>query len=170
MDSVFPASSPPSPAQERSEALPQYGFGPELSFEKLIESNPFLFRIHTPRERSPFYDNTEPYFVGQKFNDTFTSSTFQDVSSSSSAASPYRCPSTSTYSYADVTHHLDWTTRSTSPYVSTSFSFAWVVYEATRRYHLGVKHDIEIAVIDAKAVSGRAVTAVELLRQALPKE
>lgn len=33
-----------------------------------------------------------------------------------------------------------------------------------------MKHSIEIAIIDAKAVSGRAVTAAELLRQGASKE
>ncbi|PCH36874.1 hypothetical protein WOLCODRAFT_140621 [Wolfiporia cocos MD-104 SS10] len=72
--------------------------------------------------------------------------------------------------YADVAQHLDWTTRSQSPYISTSFSFAWAIWEATRRYHHGVKHDVEIAVIDAKCVASRAVTAVELLRTAAPQD
>ncbi|KAJ7675543.1 hypothetical protein B0H17DRAFT_864328, partial [Mycena rosella] len=66
--------------------------------------------------------------------------------------------------YADVARHLDWTTRHTSPYVSTSFSLMWAVWEALRRYHFGVKHDVEIAVIDASAVAERATTAVELLQ------
>ena len=143
--------------------MPQYGFGPDVAFEQLVESNPFLFRLHTPKESSPFYDNTEPYFVGQAFTDNVNSAAF-----SASSVSPYRPPST--YTYADVSRHMDWTTRASSPYISTSFSFAWAVWEATRRYHHGMKHGVEIAIIDAKALSGRAVTAVELLRQGAPKE
>ncbi|OJT04195.1 hypothetical protein TRAPUB_5147 [Trametes pubescens] len=158
--------SPRSPAemsaQERN-ALPQYGFGAEVSFEQLIESNPFLFRVHTPKEPSPFYDNTEPYFVGPTFADNVSGSAFR-----ASTVSPYRAPST--YTYADVARHMDWTTRASSPFVSTSFSFAWAIWEATRRYHHGMKHSVEIAVIDAKALVGRAVTAVELLREGVPKD
>ncbi|KAH9947764.1 hypothetical protein B0H21DRAFT_691332 [Amylocystis lapponica] len=158
------AASLPSemPVQE----LPQYGFGIDVAFEKLVESNPFLFRVHTPKEQSPFYDRTEPYFVGQLFSDAFSSSTIH--SRSPTSPSPYRSPAKSTY--ADVARHLDWTTRSSSPYVSCSFSFAWAIWEATRRYHHSMKHSVEIAVIDAKALTGRAVTAVELLRQGDAKD
>ncbi|KAI0634193.1 hypothetical protein C8Q77DRAFT_1055846 [Trametes polyzona] len=159
--------SPRSPAQaslaEEQHALPQYGFGAEVSFEKLVDSNPFLFRVHTPKEPSPFYDNTEPYFVGPVFTDNVSGAAFQG-----STLSPFRAPSV--YTYADVSRHMDWTTRATSPFVSTSFSFAWAIWEATRRYHHGMKHSVEIAVIDAKALVGRAVTAVELLREGAPKE
>ncbi|KAI0357024.1 hypothetical protein OH77DRAFT_1588870 [Trametes cingulata] len=159
-----PRSPVEVPAQERH-ALPQYGFGAEVSFEQLVDSNPFLFRVHTPKEPSPFYDNTEPYFVGQMFADNVSSSAFR---ASGCAVSPYRAPGS--YTYADVARHMDWTTRATSPFVSTSFSFAWAIWEATRRYHHGMKHSIEIAVIDAKALVGRAVTAVELLREGAPKD
>lgn len=156
-----------SPASESSaQELPQYGFGADIAFEKLVDSNPFLFRVHTPKEQSPFYDRTEPYFVGQLFADAFSSTTIH--SRSPTSPSPYRSPGKSTY--ADVAHHLDWTTRSSSPYVSSSFSFAWAIWEATRRYHHSMKHSVEIAVIDAKALTGRAVTAVELLRQGDAKE
>ncbi|KAI0057016.1 hypothetical protein BV25DRAFT_1813125 [Artomyces pyxidatus] len=73
-------------------------------------------------------------------------------------------------SYADVANHMDWTKKSSSPYVTTSFSFAWALWEATRRYKGNMKNDIEIAVIDARAVAGRAVTALELLRKGAPDE
>ncbi|KAI8974895.1 hypothetical protein BD414DRAFT_517491 [Trametes punicea] len=162
-DSELSLRSPLDTSVQERHALPQYGFGAEVSFEQLVESNPFLFRVHTPKDPSPFYDNTEPYFVGQMFADNVSSSAFR-----SSTLSPYRAPST--YSYADVARHMDWTTRATSPFVSTSFSFAWAIWEATRRYHHGMKHAIEIAVIDAKALVGRAVTAVELLREGAPKD
>ncbi|KAI0643790.1 hypothetical protein C8Q79DRAFT_1002375 [Trametes meyenii] len=161
-DFQSPRSPQEASAQERN-VLPQYGFGAEVSFEQLVDSNPFLFRVHTPKEPSPFYDNTEPYFVGQMFADNVSSSAFR-----ASTISPYRAPSTHTY--ADVSRHMDWTTRTTSPYVSASFSFAWAIWEATRRYHHGMKHSVEIAVIDAKALVGRAVTAVELLREGAPKD
>lgn len=150
---------------EDRNALPQYGFGPDVEFENLVESNPFLFRVYTPKEPSPFYDRTEPYFIGPRFAEDFASSSFNSQDASNS---PYRSPPVSTY--ADAVQHLDWTSRSSSPYVSTSFSFAWAIWEATRRYHHGVKHSVEIAVIDARAVCGRAVTAVELLRKADPKD
>ena len=159
----MPLNGPVEASPQERNALPQYGFGADVAFEQLIDSNPFLFRVHTPKEPSPFYDNTEPYFVGQAFQDNVGASAFR-----SSAISPYSVPSTQTY--ADVSKHMDWTTKASSPYVSTSFSFAWAIWEATRRYHHGMKHGVEIAIIDAKALSGRAVTAVELLRQGAPKE
>ncbi|KAH9903482.1 hypothetical protein C8Q73DRAFT_722285 [Cubamyces lactineus] len=162
-DSELNLHSPVDASAQERHALPQYGFGAEVSFEQLVDSNPFLFRVHTPKEPSPFYDNTEPYFVGQMFADNVSSSAFR-----ASTMSPYRAPSS--YTYADVARHMDWTTRATSPYVSTSFSFAWAIWEATRRYHHGMKHSVEIAVIDAKALVGRAVTAVELLRDSTPKD
>ena len=157
------ASSHAEASAQDSNALPQYGFGSNIGFEQLIDSNPFLFRVHTPKEPSPFYDNTEPYFVGQLFHDNVGASAFRAPS-----LSPYRAPSS--YTYADVSKHMDWETRASSPYVSTSFSFAWAVWEATRRYHHGMKHGVEIAIIDAKALSGKAVTAVELLCQGAPTE
>lgn len=147
---------------ERHISLPQYGFGPELSFSTLVHQNPFLFRVHTPKPRSPFYDNTEPFFIGQKFNEYFTHN-------------PHPLPEprefiSLTTSYQDVAIHMDWTTRSSSPFISTSFSFVWSIWEALRRYQKNVKHDIEIAVIDAKAIADHAMTALELLRQSKPKE
>ena len=77
---------------------------------------------------------------------------------------------TNTMTYNDLVRHLDWTTRSSSPYVTTSFSFFWCLWEAVRRYKLGVKHDVEIAVIDARRVQGRAKTALEVLRSADDKQ
>lgn len=139
-------------------ALPQYGFGPEVSFENLLSGNPFLYRVYTPRAHSHQPDGGDSYFVGNKYGDEFI-------------AGPSHCSSPAAAStYADVVQHMDWTSRSTSPYISTSFSFAWAIWEAIRRYHINVKHDVEIAVIDAKAVADHAVTAVELLTKGTPKE
>ena len=142
-------------------ALPPYGFGPEVTFDGLVAGNPYLFRVHTPRAQPPPYDASEPYFVGAKYNDEFSSAALR---------SSFADQSTAACTYSDVVQHLDWTSRSSSPYISTSFSFAWAIWEATRRYHTGVKHDVEIAVIDARAVADRAITAVELLMRASPKE
>ncbi|KAF7790648.1 hypothetical protein EIP86_001604 [Pleurotus ostreatoroseus] len=147
-------------------SLPQYGFGPEVTFEGLVAGNPFLFRVHTPRAQPPEYDSSEPYFVGAKYSDEFSSAA---ISSSSPRSQPTE-PASSTCTYADVVRHLDWTTRQSSPYISASFSFAWAIWEAIRRYHANVKHDVEIAVIDARAVSDRSITAVELLMRGSPKE
>ena len=154
------SSTPKSP----STILPQYGFGPDLTFDKLLEGNPYLFRVHTPKTHPPTYDGTEPFFVGGKYNDEFCAAAF---------SSP--CPTTSATNganrtYADVIRHMDWTTRGESPFISTSFSFAWAIWEAIRRYHVNVKHNIEIAVIDARAVADRSVTAAELLAKGTPKE
>jgi hypothetical protein len=142
--------------------LPQYGFRSELTFNGLVEHNPFIFRVYTPKARSPFYDSSEPFFVGQKFNETHNPDP-QPLSDSHQSMA-------SMATYRDVEVHMDWTTRSSSPFISTSFSVVWSIWEALRRYHMNVKHDIEIAVIDARAVSGHSFTALELLRQAKPKE
>ncbi|THH07736.1 hypothetical protein EW145_g3183 [Phellinidium pouzarii] len=73
-------------------------------------------------------------------------------------------PAGAQMTYADLVRHLDWTTRARSPYVTTSFSFFWALWEAVRRYRLGIKHDVEIAVIDARRLRGSARTALEVLR------
>ncbi|KAJ3545363.1 hypothetical protein NM688_g5631 [Phlebia brevispora] len=146
--------------------LPQYGFGPEVTFEGLVAGNPFLFRVHTPRTQPPQYDSSEPYFVGAKYNDEFSTAAI----SSSPSHSPRTEPVSAACKYADVVQHLDWTTRASSPYISTSFSFAWAIWEAIRRYHVNVKHDVEIAVIDARVLADRSITAVELLMRGSPKE
>lgn len=166
MDSkVTSPTSPEVMPPSEMNTLPQYGFGPEVTFEGLVAGNPFLFRVHTPRSHPPQYDSNEPYFVGAKYSDEFSSAAFRSHCASSSSQGP-----SAACTYADVVQHLDWTTRSSSPYISTSFSFAWAIWEAIRRYHVNVKHDVEIAVIDARALSDRAITAVELLMRGAPKE
>ncbi|KAF8142917.1 hypothetical protein K438DRAFT_1994468 [Mycena galopus ATCC 62051] len=130
------------------EYLPQYGFGAETEFKQLVERNAFLFRVHTPKSPT----RSDAVFPALKFDQRYTFD----------ASSPSLDPPPPTY--ADVVRHMDWTTRNSSPYVSTSFSFMWAVWEAVRRYHFGVKHDIEIAVIDATALTTHAVTAVEVMR------
>ncbi|KAH7915891.1 hypothetical protein BJ138DRAFT_1176169 [Hygrophoropsis aurantiaca] len=167
MTSTLPQESV-SPSQNQMEhttgsPLPQYGFGPEYTFDSLIQDNPFLFRVYTPKQRSPFFDTTEPFFVGQKFDESFTQSVEQlPISSADSIAS--------ISTYQDVAQHMDWTQRHMSPYISTTFSFVWAIWEATRRYRVGLKHDIEIAIIDSRLLAGRAATALELLRKGEPKE
>ena len=153
-------STPKSP----STILPQYGFGPDVTFDKLLEGNPYLFRVHTPKAHPPTYDGTEPAFVGGKYNDEFSSAAFSSPCPAASATNG------ANREYADVIRHMDWTTRGSSPYISTSFSFAWAIWEAIRRYHVNVKHNVEIAVIDARAVADRSVTAAELLTKGTPKE
>lgn len=150
------ATSPTSP---RDSSLPQYGFGAEVAFDALIDTNPFLFRVYTPKHSasktvSTSDDSDVPFFLAQQFQN--------DPLASSSKSSPA--------SYTDVANHMDWTTKSTSPFVSSSFSFAWALWEAVRRYHGNMKHDVEIAVIDARLVADRAVTAVEILRKSKTKE
>lgn len=144
----------PSPSAQAIGSLPQYGFGSEYSFAELVQTQPFLFRVYTPKPRSPFFDDSEPFFVGQNCDDDLPCPMNQIAES---------------VTYEDVVRHMDWTTRSSSPFISTSFSFVWAIWEAVRRYRANVKHDIEIAVIDARAVSGRAVTALELLRKGTPQ-
>ncbi|KAF8065055.1 hypothetical protein FPV67DRAFT_167362 [Lyophyllum atratum] len=159
-----------SPSDHRSPAaatLPQYGFGTDVDFGSLVKDNHFLFRVYTPKEPSPFADDSEPSFVAPKFNERYTRSP-AEIKVPPFDSDNYSRPHTGTY--ADVAKHMDWTTRSSSPYISTSFSFIWSIWEALRRYHVGIKKDVEIAVIDASALSGRAVTAVQLLRNSLPTE
>lgn len=147
-------------------SLPQYGFGTEVEFDALLKNTHFLFRVYTPKPRHTLSDPSAPFFVGQKFDDRYTNS-YVDIAELRSC----RRKISHDASYADVIQHMDWTTRCSSPYITTSFSFMWSIWEALRRYHEQVKHDIEIAVIDARAVGDQAVTTVQLLRQAkLPKE
>ncbi|KAJ7141614.1 hypothetical protein C8R46DRAFT_968646 [Mycena filopes] len=140
----------------RSEFLPQYGFGTETKFKKLVEQNAFLFRVHTPKS---IPGAPEVPFPALRFDGRFTHS-----------ASPPDPNSSQVPTYADVVRHMDWTTRYSSAYVSASFSFMWAVWEAVRRYHLGVKHDVEIALIDATALARRTVTVVEVLQSVPPAE
>jgi hypothetical protein len=150
---------------EELSSLPQFGFNDELTFDVLVEQNPFLFRVYTPRKRSPLIHETGPFFVAQLFNEHHNSAP-APLSHPSSISKDVAASAT----YADVVRHMDWTSRTSSPYISTSFSFAWAIWEATRRYRDSMKHDIEIAVIDAQALVGRAATAVELLRKGESKE
>ena len=142
--------------------LPQYGFGPTLDFADLVGCNQFLFRVYTPKERSPFFDDTEPFFIAPKFDERYRNVTpggLKDWELDGRAA-------VANATYQDVARHMTWTTRSSSPYISTSFSPIWSIWEAVRRYHHGVKQDVEIAIIDAHAVADRAITAVSLLSKA----
>jgi hypothetical protein len=133
-----------SPARQSS--LPQYGFGVDYTFQTLAEHNSFLFRVHTPNGRSPVHLQDD-YFVAGKFE----GSPIQELPKS--------------HSLEDVASHLDLMTRSSSPYISTSFSFAWSLWEALRRYRLsGGKDDLEIAVIDSRQVLDRAITVTDVLR------
>lgn len=149
-----------------SPSLPQYGFGQDFAFASLLEQNPFLFRVHTPKERSPFADDSDPYFVASRYDERYNASpeTLPTSCPRNMVPVSQRC------SYADVANHMNWTTRSSSPFLSTSFSFVWAIWEALRRYKSNVKHDIEIAIIDASAVANQAVTALELLRKGNPKQ
>ncbi|TFK29495.1 hypothetical protein FA15DRAFT_346415 [Coprinopsis marcescibilis] len=153
----------PSPISEPAPTpLPQYGFGPDINFKTLVRNNRFLYRVYTPKERSPFADDTDPWFIAPKFDQLYARTPVEV--SSAPIIDPTEVP------YSDVEKHMDWTTKSGSPYLSTSFSFAWSIWEALRRYHQGMKKDVEIAVIDAQALSGRAATAVEMLRKSTPEE
>ncbi|KAJ6471084.1 hypothetical protein C8R47DRAFT_1054531 [Mycena vitilis] len=134
--------------------LPQYGFGTETEFKKLVEQNPFLYRVHSPKSST----HPDVPFPALRFDGRYTYD----------AGSPSVDPPAPTYS--DVARHMEWTTRHASPYISSSFSFMWAVWEAARRYHFGVKHDVEIAVIDASSIPARSITVVEILRSVPPAE
>lgn len=139
--------------------LPQHGFAKDIDFESLSKNNKFLFRVYTPKERSPFADDTYPFFVAPRFDELFSRSPV-DLPTISGAGVQW--------SYAEVAKHMEWTTRSSSSYITTSFSFSWAIWEAVRRYHLGVKKDIQIAIIDAALLVGRAATVVQLLNTSAP--
>ncbi|KAJ2922918.1 hypothetical protein H1R20_g14184, partial [Candolleomyces eurysporus] len=124
--------------------LPQYGFGSAIDFKTLLPDNPFLYRVYTPKERSPFFDESDPYFVAPQFDELYARTPVEVTSA------PITNPLDATY--ADVVTHMEWTSRSKSIFLSTSFSFAWSIWEAVRRYHHGMKRDVEIAVIDASAL------------------
>ncbi|KAG6853019.1 hypothetical protein C0991_007460, partial [Blastosporella zonata] len=140
-------------------SLPQYGFSADIEFDKLVETNHFLFRVYTPKAPSPFADDSEPIFIAPKFNERYARSP-EEIPLGYDDHDGHHHVGT----YEDVATHMDWSTKSASPYVSTSFSFIWSIWEALRRYHLGVKKDVQIAFIDASAVSKRAATAVQLLQ------
>jgi hypothetical protein len=161
-------AGPQRPSHKRMDSLPQHGFGPETSFASLVAQNPFLFRVYTPKRRRQ--RSTDPFFRGARFADDADEASFSDIEADTDGESDATGVSAARATYADVVRHLDWTTRASSPYISTSFSYAWSIWEASRRYREGVKHDVHIAVIDARALLGRATTALELLRQGDPAE
>ena len=147
-------------------SLRQYGFGPDSDFASLASSNRFLFRVHSPKHHqhelsvTSHADPEHVFALAQKF----------DRAIHSTPAVLPESIDVDALTYADVGAHMDWATRSTSPFVSTSFSFSWALWDAMRRYKENVKHDVQIAVIDALALRGQAVTAAQLLQRALPDE
>lgn len=148
-------SSRTTSAPARLSSLPQIGFGVDYTYHTLAEHNSFLFRVHSPKGKSRAYEPTGQYpfsFVAEKFN-------------GESFIDPKR-----THSYQDVATHLDLMTRSSSPYISTSFSFAWALWEALRRHRINPSADIEIAIIDARQVLDRAVTVTDILRSCPQQE
>jgi len=100
-----------SPTSSSDSSLPQYGFGAEVAFEALIETNPFLFRVYTQkhsasRPASTSDDSDSPYFLAQRFK--------KDPLAPSSGPLPA--------TYTDVAHHMDDSPsrcriRTRSPYV-----------------------------------------------------
>ena len=141
-------------SEKEKSYLPPYGFGPELSFQELVTCNKFLFRVYTPKQDPGSSDSTQSVFLGKSLRDDAQGKrNFLDAQT-----------------FEDVSIHMNWETRASSPYVTTSFSFAWAIWEAVRRRRMKIKHDVHIAVIDAKRVSDRAITALELLRKATGKE
>ncbi|PBK76128.1 hypothetical protein ARMSODRAFT_950523 [Armillaria solidipes] len=148
-------------ADDDLRCLPRHGFEGDYDFDSLVERNPFLFRVYTPKVTSPSISYDPKIFcIAPKFDAKYTS-----PPSAIESLSPIG-PLTEIATCEEVTRHLDWTTRSSSPFISTSFSFAWAIWEALRRYKSGVKHDVEIAVIDAASLKGRAATAIQVLRKA----
>ncbi|KAF8654814.1 hypothetical protein AX16_003383 [Volvariella volvacea WC 439] len=147
-------STPTSP-------LPQYGFSTDIDFDSLVKTNRFLFRVYTPKHQLHTSDDTDLFFVAPKFDERYALSPKELTWQSND-----RLPVSQTATFEDIARHMDWTKRSTSAYISTSFSFIWSIWEALRRYHQNVKKDVEIAVIDATLLAGKAATAVQILRKA----
>ncbi|KXN88420.1 hypothetical protein AN958_07326 [Leucoagaricus sp. SymC.cos] len=143
--------------------LPQHGFNADTNFRSLVLHNPFLFRVYTPKERSPFFDDTDPYFLAPKFNDRYARSPVE-IRNHQQFIDEWNL------NYADVAKHMEWTTRIRSPFISTSLSFAWCIWDALRRFHQGVKKDVQVAIIDGRTIADRAATAVELLELSSPHE
>ncbi|CAK5264025.1 unnamed protein product [Mycena citricolor] len=134
-------------------SLPQHGIPSCASFCSLTSNgwNRFLFRVYTPKSGTHF----GVPFTGLRFDNRWNE--YAEELLPEVLFEP---------NYESIATHLDWTTRQSSPYVSTSFSFYWALWEAVRRYHYGVKHDVEIAVIDARCASvfKRAVVVLDVLR------
>lgn len=136
------------PTQLHEAHLPQSGFGQIQDFTELRKCQKLVFRLYTPRHAQLSATSDEDAF--------FLAGAFEN------SAQPEP-----TFSYSDVVRHLDWTTRHDSNFISASFSFSWALWEAYKRRHLGVKHDLEIAVIDANAIS--ACTPTDVLAHSSPE-
>jgi hypothetical protein len=147
--------------------LPQIGFGADCDFASLVQSNRFIFRVYTPKQDEHSADNA---FIATKFNKNANRSPCDLPSSLAEGSIPTVSALKELATYKDASVHFEWTTRKQSPFILTSFSFAWAIWEALRRYRESVKHDVQIAVIDALALQDRALTALELLKQASPEE
>ncbi|KAJ3874205.1 hypothetical protein F5051DRAFT_100539 [Lentinula edodes] len=145
---------------DESRFLPQFGFDSDVTFESISRYHRYLFRIYTPKSL-PAVEDDSIFFVGARFNNTFAPQTpvMSEMYSSSCA------PLIETATYEDCVQHLNWETRSSSPFISATFNFAWALWDAVRRFRAGMKHDVEIAIIDAAALSGKAVTTMQLLRR-----
>lgn len=140
--------------------LPQLGFGSDVRFETIAGYHRYLFRVYTPK-LLPAIQDESVFFVGSRFDYKFAPRTpiISEMYNSSCG------PLAETGTYEDCIQHLNWETRSRSCFISTTFSFAWAIWDAVRRFETGVKHDVEIAVMDAAALSGKAVTTLQLLRK-----
>jgi len=143
--------------------LPQHGFHSDTKLQSLLAQNPYLFRVYTPKERFPLFDKTDPYFVAPKYNDKYARSPVE-------IRNHQHFINECNVDYTDVANHMDWTTRVTSPFISTSLSFAWCIWDAVRRFHHGVKKDVEVAIIDGRAIADQAATAIELLELSSPTQ
>lgn len=128
-------------------------------FGDLVDENPFLFRVYTPKPHSPSITYDERIFcLAPRFNAKY-SSPIEDIQHISPLG-----PIEETTSCLDVIQHMEWTSRSSSPFITTSFSFAWAIWEAMRRYSNGYKLDVEIAVLDARSLMNKAVTASQVMQ------
>ncbi|KAF9078497.1 hypothetical protein BDP27DRAFT_1396797, partial [Rhodocollybia butyracea] len=144
--------------------LPQHGFGSHVTFETIARYHRYLFRVYTPKY-PPAVQDDSVFFVGARF-DNFAPQTpnLEEMYDGLSGGSLIE-----TATYEDCIQHLSWETRSRSPFVSATFNLGWAIWDAVRRFNIGMKHDVHIAVIDASSLSGKAVTTLQLLRHSPSK-
>ena len=72
-----------------------------------MEDNHFLFRVYTPKDRSPFFDDSEPFFIGTRFDERYRETPDELREWDSYGLGPLA----EAMGYPDVARHLTWTTR-----------------------------------------------------------
>ncbi|KAG6825369.1 hypothetical protein H0H87_009697, partial [Tephrocybe sp. NHM501043] len=101
------------PAAPR-DTCPSYGFGPD------VENDHFLFHVYAPKAPSPFAGDSDPIVVALKFI-----STPVGFSNDHPPHHHHDDRRRHTGMYEDVAAHMEWSTQSALPYISTSFRVLW---------------------------------------------